>query len=55
MRHTRSQAPKLQSNANGSGDIDKMTAEGNVRITDPRQRVTGDRMLSTILTSMSCK
>lgn len=26
-----------------SGDIDKMTAEGHVRITDPRQRVTGDR------------
>ena len=33
---------KVQSNSNGSGDIDKMTAEGNVRVTDPRQRVTGD-------------
>jgi lipopolysaccharide export system protein LptA len=39
-------APKTKSNASGgtanSGDIDKMTAEGHVRITDPRQRVTGE-------------
>jgi lipopolysaccharide export system protein LptA len=33
---------KTASNSNGTGDIDKMTAEGNVRITDPKQRVTGD-------------
>jgi len=26
----------------GTGEVDKMTAEGHVRITDPRQRVTGD-------------
>jgi lipopolysaccharide export system protein LptA len=29
-------------NADGTGDIDKMTAEGNVRITTSTQRVTGD-------------
>jgi lipopolysaccharide export system protein LptA len=26
----------------GTGDIDKMTADGHVRITDPKQRVSGD-------------
>lgn len=30
---------------NGSGDIDKMTAEGHVTITDPKQRVTGDHAI----------
>lgn len=30
---------------NGSGDIDKMTADGHVRITDPKQRVTGDHAI----------
>ena len=33
---------KTKSSESGSGDIDKMTAEGHVRITDPKQRVTGD-------------
>ncbi|MDX2027085.1 MAG: LptA/OstA family protein [Alphaproteobacteria bacterium] len=27
---------------NAAGDIDKLTAEGNVRITDPKQRVSGE-------------
>lgn len=35
-------AKDAKTNDNGAGDIDKMTAEGNVRITDTRQRVTGD-------------
>jgi lipopolysaccharide export system protein LptA len=36
--------PPKDANAdkNGTGDIDKMTADGHVRITDPKQRVTGD-------------
>jgi len=34
--------PKTKQNENGTGDIDTMTADGHVRITDPRQRVTGD-------------
>jgi lipopolysaccharide export system protein LptA len=29
----------------GTGDIDKMIAEGNVRITDPKQRVTGQNAI----------
>lgn len=33
---------KPKKNENGTGDIDTMTADGHVRITDPRQRVTGD-------------
>lgn len=33
---------KPKTNANGTGDIDIMTADGHVRITTPRQRVSGD-------------
>jgi lipopolysaccharide export system protein LptA len=35
-------ADKTKANANGTGDIDTMIADGHVRITDPKQRVTGD-------------
>ncbi|HEU0117195.1 MAG TPA: LptA/OstA family protein [Alphaproteobacteria bacterium] len=34
--------------SNGAGDIDKMTAEGHVRITNPRQRVTGDHAVDDL-------
>jgi lipopolysaccharide export system protein LptA len=37
-----------QGNAQGSGDIDKMVADGNVRITDPKQRVTGDHAVDDV-------
>jgi len=29
----------------GSGDVDKMTGEGHVRVTDPRQQVMGDHLI----------
>lgn len=35
-------APKVKANANGTGDIDKMTAEGNVRITTTRAHIYGE-------------
>ncbi len=34
---------KTGDNSPGGGDLDRLTAEGNVRITDPKQRITGDR------------
>ena len=35
-------SPKSITNKSGAGDIDMMTAEGHVVISDPRQRITGD-------------
>jgi len=43
-----SKATDAQGNATGSGDIDKMVADGNVRITDPKQRVTGDHAVDDV-------
>ena len=39
---TQKDAPKVKSSDKAAGDIDTMTADGHVRISTPRQRVTGD-------------
>jgi lipopolysaccharide export system protein LptA len=37
-----SNAAKKPANENGTGDIDKMTAEGHVHVTTPKSNITGD-------------
>ncbi|NBO19339.1 MAG: hypothetical protein EBV03_08970 [Proteobacteria bacterium] len=43
--HQRDKAKTTTGKAQSGGDIDQLTAEGKVTITDPRQTITGDKLI----------